>query len=96
MISVLHLPAFGNLCKNFPEFITGLGQCVRILFALDHCQGIVVVYDTTSMRSFMQLSKWMNYVEVHATADVSIMILGSKSDLDSMREVSKEEGKKVA
>jgi GTPase SAR1 family protein len=42
------------------------------------------------------LSKWMNYVETHATADVSMMILGSKTDLDDLREVQYEDGQKYA
>ena len=41
------------------------------------------------------LAKWMGYIETHATADVQMMILGSKSDLDSFREVQLEEGRKV-
>lgn len=41
------------------------------------------------------LSKWMGYIETHATADVSMMIIGSKSDLDDLREVQYEEGRKV-
>lgn len=48
------------------------------------------------MRSFEMLSKWMGYVETHATADVSMMILGSKCDLDYMREVQYEEGQRVS
>ena len=55
----------------------------------------MIVYDITSMRSFEMLSKWMGYVETHATADVSMMILGSKCDLDYLREVEPEEGKRV-
>lgn len=47
------------------------------------------------MRSFQMLAKWMGYIETHATADVRMMILGSKSDLDSFREVQIEEGRKV-
>jgi small GTP-binding protein len=58
--------------------------------------GIVVVYDITCARSFKMLSKWMNYVETHATADVSMMILGSKTDLDDLREVQYEDGQKYA
>ncbi|XP_011402696.1 PREDICTED: ras-related protein Rab-13-like [Amphimedon queenslandica] len=58
--------------------------------------GIVIVYDITSMRSFEMLSKWMGYVETHATADVSMMILGSKCDLDYLREVQPEEGQRYA
>ena len=47
------------------------------------------------MRSFQLLSKWMGYIETHATADVSIMLVGCKRDLDDYREVQTEEGRKV-
>ena len=55
----------------------------------------MVVYDITSRRSFTQLSKWMSYIETHATADVSIMLLGCKNDLEEYREVEYEDAKKV-
>ena len=41
------------------------------------------------------LAKWMGYIETHATADVSMMILGSKADLEDMREIQYDEGRKV-
>ena len=37
----------------------------------------------------------MGYIETHATADVSIMLVGCKRDLDDYREVQTEEGRKV-
>ena len=105
-------------------------------------QGIIIVYDITSVNSFSHLTKWMGYVQTviqynimqldsivdtyitlrrystiqchciqcivylfmylypptsgqHATADVSLMLLGSKLDLEDRREVSREEGQKV-
>jgi small GTP-binding protein len=57
--------------------------------------GIIVVYDISMLQSFNQLIKWINYVQIHGTADVCLMLLGSKSDLDSRREVTTEEGRKV-
>ncbi len=36
-----------------------------------------------------------SYSLQHATADVSLMLLGSKSDLDSRREVTHEDAEKV-
>lgn len=102
-------------------------------------QGIVIVYDCTSLHSFNLLTKWIGYVGTvsicnnnvhssttkkcvisgfpilcrvhgfmacfvtaeplfvtqHATADVSLMLLASKVDLDSKREVPTDDGLKV-
>ena len=37
----------------------------------------------------------MKYVETHATADVCIMLLGCKKDLEEYREVETEDARKV-
>ena len=58
--------------------------------------GIIVVYDITALQSFEQLKKWMNYIHAHATADVNVMLLGAKQDLESKREIEFEDGKKFA
>ena len=45
--------------------------------------------------SVLESSKLISYCLQHATADVSLMLLGSKSDLDSRREVTREDAEKV-
>lgn len=37
----------------------------------------------------------MNYIETHATADVCVMLLGCKKDLEDYREVETADAKKV-
>ncbi len=37
----------------------------------------------------------MKYIETHATADVCIMLLGCKKDLEEYREVETEDARKV-
>ena len=66
-------------------------MCANVLIL----QGIVVTYDITSIRSFQKLVRWFNYIESHATADVPIMLLGTKADLENRREVLVEDGTKV-
>ena len=59
--------------------------------------GIIIVYDITVLRSFTHLTKWMGYVETHANADnITLMLLGSKLDLEHKREVATDEGQKFA
>ena len=79
-----------------------------------YLQGIVLVYDMTSLDTFNQLAKWIGYVQTvcnrlgslivrvimklplqHATADVNLMLVASKSDLEAKREVTREDGTKV-
>ena len=48
------------------------------------------------MRSFQKLIRWFGYIETHATADVPIMLLGTKCDLEHRREIPTEDGKKVS
>lgn len=66
----------------------------------------------TSLDTFNQLAKWIGYVQTvgvtcgflcficevlqHATADVSLMLVASKSDLEVKREVTQEDGMKVS
>ena len=53
------------------------------------------MYDLTSLDTFNQLAKWIGYVQTHATADVSLMLVASKSDLEGKREVTRDDGTKV-
>lgn len=57
--------------------------------------GIILVYDTTSMASFQGLIRWYNYITIHAAPDVSLMLLGTKIDLDN-KEVQTHEGKQFS
>lgn len=52
--------------------------------------GIILVYDITSDTSFRNITKWFRRIEENANEDVQRLIIGNKCDLESKREVSKE------
>ncbi|KAG4079959.1 hypothetical protein HA402_006271 [Bradysia odoriphaga] len=60
-----------------------------------HGRGAVcalVVYDITSRDSFNNLSSWIDDVKCQSDDNIVIFLIGNKSDLESQREVAKEEG----
>lgn len=58
--------------------------------------GIMLVYDVSNMKSFDNISNWIRNIEMHATQDVELMILGNKCDIADKRQVSKEKGEQLA
>lgn len=58
--------------------------------------GIMLVYDVTNLRSFDNISNWIRNIEMHATKEVELMILGNKCDIADKRQVSKEKGEQLA
>ena len=58
--------------------------------------GVMLVYDITKKKSFDNVTKWIEEVRNHSAAEASIIIVANKKDLDSMREVSTEEGQALA
>ncbi|KAM7321209.1 hypothetical protein ACRRTK_019301 [Alexandromys fortis] len=58
--------------------------------------GIMLVYDITNEKSFDNIRNWIQNIEEHASADVEKMILGNKCDMNDKRQVSKEQGEKLA
>ena len=58
--------------------------------------GALLVYDITRRETFEKLASWLKDAKQYSTTDMSIMIVGNKSDLDAKREVSFEEGKQFA
>ncbi|KAL4656448.1 ras-related protein Rab-15 [Arapaima gigas] len=59
-------------------------------------QGIFLVYDITSERSFQHIMKWASDVDEYAPAHVQKILIGNKSDEDQKRQVAKEQGNKLA
>eukprot|EP00042_Codosiga_hollandica_P048994 m.560130 g.560130 ORF g.560130 m.560130 type:complete len:206 (-) comp57785_c0_seq17:216-833(-) len=51
--------------------------------------GIILVFDTTNLRSFWNLQVWLDQVERFAPANVCKLILGNKSDCLHARQVEK-------
>uniref|UniRef100_A0A8D0G643 small monomeric GTPase n=1 Tax=Sphenodon punctatus TaxID=8508 RepID=A0A8D0G643_SPHPU len=58
--------------------------------------GIMLVYDITNEKSFENIRNWVRNIEEHASPDVEKMILGNKCDMNHKRQVSREQGEKLA
>merc|ERR1712137_1332162 len=54
--------------------------------------GALLVYDITRRETFSHLSSWLEDARKHSNKDMTIMLIGNKSDLDQKRQVSYEEG----
>ena len=58
--------------------------------------GAIIVYDITSKATFSDLDAWHADLMKTATDEIVLCIVGNKSDLESSRQVSYEEGKEFA
>lgn len=58
--------------------------------------GIILTYDITDKQSFKDIENWLSEVEKFANENVIKLLVGNKSDLESQRQVSFEEGKEFA
>ena len=61
-----------------------------------NADGILVVYDVTDRQSFEDVHKWMNEIKNYAASNVKLVLVGNKSDLVESRQVSIDEGVKLA
>jgi len=58
--------------------------------------GIMVVYDVTDEKSYMNVSKWMSNIRQNAVQNVSKILIANKCDLDEKRKITKERGESLA
>ncbi|XP_036419683.1 ras and EF-hand domain-containing protein homolog isoform X2 [Colossoma macropomum] len=58
--------------------------------------GVVVIYDVTMHSSFRSVRPWLASIQEAVGDPIPIMLLGNKSDKESMREVPAKEGKRLA
>ncbi|KAG1179846.1 hypothetical protein G6F70_002141 [Rhizopus microsporus] len=58
--------------------------------------GALLVYDITRRETFEHLSVWLEDVRQHANPNTVIMLIGNKSDLESKRQVPREEAERFA
>lgn len=58
--------------------------------------GALLVYDITRRDTFNHLTTWLEDARQHSNSNMVIMLIGNKSDLESRREVRKEEGEAFA
>ncbi|XP_062276838.1 EF-hand calcium-binding domain-containing protein 4B [Scomber scombrus] len=58
--------------------------------------GVVVMYDITAEQSFTGVRQWLTSVKEGAGEDITIMLLGNKTDKDIERQVQKGVGERLA
>ncbi|XP_053175930.1 EF-hand calcium-binding domain-containing protein 4B [Scomber japonicus] len=58
--------------------------------------GVVVMYDITAEQSFTAVRQWLTSVKEGAGEDITIMLLGNKTDKDIERQVEKGVGERLA
>jgi len=58
--------------------------------------GALLVYDITRRETFNHLTNWLEDAKTHANQNMTIILVGNKSDLDHRRTVTYEEGEKFA
>ena len=64
---------------------------------LRNAEGVIIVFDVTSQDSFDNVKGWINSIKSNIGENViPIIIVGNKIDMENMREISKEDGKKIA
>ena len=59
-------------------------------------KGSLLVYDITNPKSFESLDKWISDLKTNGDQKISIILLGNKSDLESDRKITTEQGKEKA
>lgn len=57
---------------------------------------VLIVYDITDRQSFVDVENWLIETEKHASDGIIRLLVGNKSDLESKRIVTSEEGRNFA
>ncbi|KAH6772951.1 RAB GTPase-like protein A4C [Perilla frutescens var. hirtella] len=58
--------------------------------------GAMLVYDISNRQSFDHIARWLEELRGHADKNLVIMLVGNKSDLETLRAVSTEDAKEFA
>ncbi|XP_028068203.1 ras-related protein RABA5a-like [Camellia sinensis] len=58
--------------------------------------GALLVYDISRRQTFDDIGRWLNELHTHSDMNVVTILVGNKSDLKDLREVSTAEGKALA
>jgi len=75
----------------------GQEQCRSLTRNFFHStEGIFLIYDITSLKSFEHVKEWMQCIHDNASQNVKVVLIGSKCDLEDDRVVTKEDGEKLA
>eukprot|EP00756_Hemistasia_phaeocysticola_P055018 Hpha_TRINITY_DN30933_c0_g1::TRINITY_DN30933_c0_g1_i1::g.112233::m.112233/K07905/RAB11B; Ras-related protein Rab-11B len=59
-------------------------------------EGVMLVYDITSQKTFASIGTWLEEVRQHVKYDGAIILVGNKSDLTDQREVASSDAEKYA
>ncbi len=59
-------------------------------------QGVLVVYDTTSVKTFDNMQYWMDEIKQNCHPEAVVMLVGNKCDLTKYKEVYYETAKEFA
>jgi len=57
--------------------------------------GIILTYSITDRKSFQNVENWLKQIQIHASADVNVVLIGNKCDLTE-RDVTTVEGQQLA
>eukprot|EP00474_Spongospora_subterranea_P008538 CRZ08996.1 hypothetical protein [Spongospora subterranea] len=58
--------------------------------------GALLVYDITRRETFAHLTRWLEEARQNGNRNMTIMLIGNKSDLEHRRQIPKEEGEAFA
>ncbi|TBU07808.1 RAS-related GTP-binding protein Rab11 [Hamiltosporidium tvaerminnensis] len=59
--------------------------------------GALIVYDVTKKITFKSaINQWLDQLRQHSQENISIMLIGNKTDLENQREVTKAQGNDIA
>ena len=58
--------------------------------------GVIMVYDIANRESFENLSFWKEIIQTKCNEETKVLLIGNKSDLETIREISTTEGEEFA
>ena len=58
--------------------------------------GVALCFDTTDRKSFASITHWIQQIAEHGDADMSMVLIGTKADMEATRQVTEEEARKLA
>ena len=81
------------------NFIDTLGQEKFRGVSINYLKGkdgVMLVYDVSKRDTFELIEKFIDDIKINSKKNIGKILIGNKVDLESDREVSKEEGEKLA
>lgn len=79
-----------NCFITLPRFYTITSTTYR------RAMGIMVVYDVTDEKSFMNITRWNSKIRENADKNVNKILIANKCDLEEKRKVTRERGEELA